>query len=288
MAKAENSSDTERGSSPASRGAAGAYLEGEIGALYLLSLLSGNRAPGLPSARVSSVRFQGVDHGFKLDDLIIKGVGASGDVLLEIQSKRDIQFSPKDAVYKDVALQIASSRIGDVPAERHLFGIATQRTSRKISGAYQDVLGWAGVDPAEVFGELAQVECSKVVEHGHLLHFGKVGRVAESRNEFRLVSLESGEKAGIYRCIFPSLARAGTKAFTSDNTRPNPRLPHCPEWGIGEGKTKGVCQMSEGKAGRRRKYSVAQVRAAIEQIANARADATGKWVIAARDVAAVL
>lgn len=46
--------------------------------------------------------------------------------------------------------------------------------------------------------------------------------------------------------------------------------------------------MSEGKAGRPRKYSVVQVRAAIEQIANARADATGRWVIAARDVAAVL
>lgn len=157
MAKAENSSDTERGSSPASRGAAGAYLEGEIGALYLLALLSGNRAPGLPSARVTSVRFQGVDHGFKLDDLIIKGVGASGDVLLEIQSKRDIQFSPNDAVYKDVALQIASSRIGDVPAERHLFGIATQRTSRKISGAYQDVLGWArsAVTAGEFFTRVA-------------------------------------------------------------------------------------------------------------------------------------
>lgn len=89
------------------------------------------------------MRFQGVEHGFKLDDLIIKGIGTSGDALLEIQSKRDIQLSPKDPVYKDVALQIASSTIGEVPAERHLFGIATQRTSKKISGAYQDVLGWA-------------------------------------------------------------------------------------------------------------------------------------------------
>ena len=118
-------------------------MEGELGALYLLALLTGNRAPGLPSARATSVRFQGVEQGFKLDDLIIRGVGASGDALLEIQSKRDIQFSPKDPVYRDVAQQIASSTIGDVPAERHLFGIATQRTSRKISGAYQDVLGWA-------------------------------------------------------------------------------------------------------------------------------------------------
>lgn len=157
MAKAENSSDTERGSSPASRGAAGAYLEGELGALYLLALLTGNRAPGLPSARVTSVRFQGVEQGFKLDDLIIAGVGANGDTLLEIQSKRDIQFSPKDTVYKDVARQIASSTIDDVPAERHLFGIATQRTSRKISGAYQDVLGWArsAATAGEFFTRLA-------------------------------------------------------------------------------------------------------------------------------------
>ena len=157
MAEAGTSTDTERGSSPASRGAAGAYKEGELGALYLLALLTGNRAPGLPAARVTSVRFQGVEQGFKLDDLIIKGGGASGDVLLEIQSKRDIQFSPKDAVYKDVALQIASSTIGDVPAERHLFGIATQRTSRKISGAYQDVLGWArsAATAGEFFTRLA-------------------------------------------------------------------------------------------------------------------------------------
>ena len=157
MAEAGTSTDTERGSSPASRGAAGAYIEGELGALYLLALLTGNRVPGLPAARVTSVRFQGVEHGFKLDDLIIKGVGASGDVLLEIQSKREIQFSPKDAVYKDVTLQIASSTIGDVPAERHLFGIATQRTSRKISGAYQDVLGWArsAATAGEFFTRLA-------------------------------------------------------------------------------------------------------------------------------------
>lgn len=133
----------EHGSSPASRGAAGAYIEGELGAIYLLALLTSNRAPGLPDACVTSVRFQGVEHGFKLDDLIVKGIGGRGEALLEIQSKRDIQFSPRDRVYKDVAHQIASSTIGDVPAERHLFGIATQRTSRKISGAYQDVLGWA-------------------------------------------------------------------------------------------------------------------------------------------------
>lgn len=136
-------SEMERGSSPASRGPAGAYIEGELGALYLLALLTGNRAPGMPDAQVVSVRFQGTEQGFKLDDLIVSGVGPSGGFILEIQSKRDITFSPQDSVYQDVASQIARSVVGSVPADRHFLGIATQRTSRQISGAYQDVLKWA-------------------------------------------------------------------------------------------------------------------------------------------------
>jgi hypothetical protein len=136
-------SEMERGSSPASRGPAGAYIEGELGALYLLALLTGNRAPGMPDARIVSVRCQGTEQGFKLDDLIASGVGQSGSFVLEIQSKRDITFSPQDSVYQDVASQIARSTVGSVPADRHFLGIATQRTSRKISGAYQDVLKWA-------------------------------------------------------------------------------------------------------------------------------------------------
>lgn len=142
----------ERGSSPASRGPAGAYIEGELGALYLLALLSGNPAPGLPGARVTRVRFQGTEHGFKLDDLIALGVGKAGDFILEIQSKRDISFSPGDRIYQDVAFQIAQSVLGSVPSDRHILGIATQRTSRKISGAYQDVLKWARtMESAEAF-----------------------------------------------------------------------------------------------------------------------------------------
>ncbi|MFF7109340.1 NACHT domain-containing protein [Pseudomonas sichuanensis] len=135
--------DMDLGSSPASRGPAGAYIEGELGALYLLALLTGNRAPGMPDSRVVSVRFQGIELGFKLDDLIAFGIGPAGESILEIQSKRDITFSPGDSVYRDVASQLAQSVVGSVPAERHLLGIATQRTSRKISGAYQDVLKWA-------------------------------------------------------------------------------------------------------------------------------------------------
>jgi len=133
----------EHGSSPASRGGAGTYIEGELGAFYLLAMLAHIPAHGLPNAQIVRVRFQGTDLNYKLDDLIIHGASPSGDALLEIQSKRDITFAPKDTVYREVAEQIALSHSTEVAEERHFVGIATQRTSRNISGAYQDVLKWA-------------------------------------------------------------------------------------------------------------------------------------------------
>lgn len=135
--------EEERGSSPASRGGAGTYIEGQLGAFYLLAMLTGNPAVGLPAARVTAVRFQGTEHGFALDDLIVHAAGVAGDSLLEIQSKRDITFAPRDPIYADVAAQIARTATMAVPEERHLLAVATQRTSRQISGAYQDVLKWA-------------------------------------------------------------------------------------------------------------------------------------------------
>ncbi len=143
MAGEETIEEVERGSSPASRGGAGAYIEGELGALYLLALLTENPAVGLPAATVSAVRFQGVKHGFALDDLIVHATGVAGVALLEIQSKRDITFAPRDPIFAEVSAQIARTASTNVPADRHLLGIASQRTSRQISGSYQDVLKWA-------------------------------------------------------------------------------------------------------------------------------------------------
>jgi hypothetical protein len=107
MAGEETIEEVERGSSPASRGGAGAYIEGELGALYLLALLTGNPAVGLPAATVSAVRFQGVEQGFALDDLIVHATGVAGVALLEIQSKRDITFAPRDPIFAEVSAQIA-------------------------------------------------------------------------------------------------------------------------------------------------------------------------------------
>ena len=132
-----------RGSSPASRGGAGVYIEGELGAYYLLALLAGTEARGMPGVKITSVRFQGVDQGYAMDDLILEGAGSTGDALLEIQSKRDISFSSKDATFAEVAAQVARSQLRNVPEDRHLLAVATQRQSKSISGPYQDVLSWA-------------------------------------------------------------------------------------------------------------------------------------------------
>ncbi len=143
MSNARKEGEIEQGSSPASRGGAGVYIEGELGAFYLLAMLAGTEARGMPGVRISRVRFQGVDQGYTMDDLILEGTSPAGNALLEIQSKRDITFSPKDGTFAEVATQVARSPVREVPEERHLLAVATQRQSKSISGPYQDVLLWA-------------------------------------------------------------------------------------------------------------------------------------------------
>ncbi|RXT52934.1 hypothetical protein B6S44_19535 [Bosea sp. Tri-44] len=135
--------EEERGSSPAARGGAGVYIEGELGAFYLLAMLARSEPRGLKNTRIERVRFQGVELGYALDDLIVHASNAAGESLLEIQSKRTITFAPKDPVFREVCAQIATSTNASCPEERHFLGVATQRTSNAISGAYQDVLQWA-------------------------------------------------------------------------------------------------------------------------------------------------
>ena len=150
--------DEPQGSSVAARGGAGVYIEGELGAYYLLEMLAGADARGLPGAQIERVQFQGADEGFTLDDLIIHGRSEQGQALLEIQSKRTIQFSPKDTLFKEVCKHIAKAKPATgVPEHRHLLAVATQRTSYRISGPYQDVLEYArNTDTAaSFFGRLA-------------------------------------------------------------------------------------------------------------------------------------
>lgn len=141
------------GGAPAGRGGAGTYLEGQIGAFYLLAMLAGAEPRGLPGTTIDRVRFQGDVDGFSLDDVVVEAKGPTGGAVLEIQSKRTIKFSPKEALFKEVCGQIAKAVITHSAAEdTHQLAVASARTSFRISGPYQEVLTWArSVPSAEIF-----------------------------------------------------------------------------------------------------------------------------------------
>ncbi|MGE3647652.1 MAG: hypothetical protein AB7G10_04900 [Reyranellaceae bacterium] len=134
------------GSSPAATGPAGARFEGQVGAHYLLTMLAHAEPRGLPGTTIDRISFQRGNDGFPLDDVVVHAhENATGcAVTLQVQVKRSIQFSPSDAIFKKVVGQIAKAiAAADFWAGRNELAIATASSSRKIDGAYQDVLRWA-------------------------------------------------------------------------------------------------------------------------------------------------
>lgn len=135
----------ENATSPASSGPAGSHFEGQVGAHYLLCVLTGAEPRGLPGTLTDRVELQRAPEGRALDDVIVQARDARGNpAILEIQVKRSVTFAPADPVFRAVVAQIvATSRRSDFWSSRYELAIAIARTSRKIDGAYQDVLTWA-------------------------------------------------------------------------------------------------------------------------------------------------
>jgi hypothetical protein len=131
--------------SPASSGPAGSHFEGQVGACYLLSMLTGTEPRGLPGTVIDRIELQRAAEGRSLDDVIVHARDARANpAVLEIQVKRSITFAPKDPIFREVVGQIVqASRRPDFWTMHYELAIATARTSRKIEGAYQDVLTWA-------------------------------------------------------------------------------------------------------------------------------------------------
>jgi hypothetical protein len=131
--------------SPASSGPAGSHFEGQVGGHYLLSLLAGTEPRGLPGAVIDRIELQRAAEGRPLDDVIVHAHDTRGNpAVLEIQVKRSITFAPSDTVFREIVGQIVkSSHRPDFWTSRYELAIAIARTSRKIDGAYQDVLTWA-------------------------------------------------------------------------------------------------------------------------------------------------
>jgi hypothetical protein len=136
---------TGNATNPASSGPAGSHFEGQVGAYYLLSMLTGAEPRGLPGAVIDHIELQRAAEGRALDDIIVYAHDARSDPgVLEIQVKRSITFAPGDPIFRAVVGQIVeASRRSDFWTSRYELAIATARTSRKIDGAYQDVLTWA-------------------------------------------------------------------------------------------------------------------------------------------------
>lgn len=136
---------TNRANSPASAGPAGSLFEGQVGAHYLLTMLAGAEPRGLPGTTINRVELQRAGEGYRLDDVILHACDARGAAaVLEIQVKRSISFAATDSVFRKVVSQIAeASRKPDFDSIRYELAIATAKTSRKIDGAYQEVLSWA-------------------------------------------------------------------------------------------------------------------------------------------------
>ena len=142
------------GASPSSTGPAGALFEGQVGAHYLLTLLAEAEPRGLPGVTIERIELQRAGEGHPLDDVIIRGATRVGEpAVLEVQVKRTITFAPADPVFKDVVEQLAKAFTTlDLSNQRRQFAVATERTSFKITGPYQDVLRWAReVGSASVF-----------------------------------------------------------------------------------------------------------------------------------------
>lgn len=144
------------GTSPAASGPAGSLFEGQVGAAYFLSMLASAEPRGLPGTIIDRIELQRAGEGYPLDDIIVQAHDGAGNLFtLEIQVKRTIDFTTSDAVFKNVVAQMAhAARKPGFWDRKHGLAVATARTSRKIDGAYQDVLTWARqIGTAEVFAE---------------------------------------------------------------------------------------------------------------------------------------
>lgn len=90
----DEANDARQGSSPVGRGGVGAYIEGELGAFYLLTILARIEPRGLPGSQVLRVRFQGVELGHpmrsRIDALMgrLVSLGAPGAYDLEERIRR--------------------------------------------------------------------------------------------------------------------------------------------------------------------------------------------------------
>lgn len=149
----------------------------------MLAMMKGVGARGLPNAVIDRVALQGAADGHPLDDVIVHGHLADGSpATLEVQVKRDIAFSPKDKVFKDVVEQIADvTKKAAFSNETYELAVATGKVTGVITGSYQELLSRARAQTsaAKFFKHLIQANVYNddmrafvATLRGHLKAFG--------------------------------------------------------------------------------------------------------------------
>jgi hypothetical protein len=131
------------------------------------------------------VKFQRAAEGHPLDDVIVHAHDARGNLaILEIQVKRSITFTPSDPVFRAVVTQIAqAASLPDFQTSRNELAIATARTSRKIDGAYQDVVTWARhlLSAATFFGRIERPGSAMMTCEDSCRRSGRICTMPERR-----------------------------------------------------------------------------------------------------------
>src|SRR5262249_31684612 len=129
---------------PKSTGGAGVHFESRVAAYYLSSLLVEGAVRGLGNAVAKEIRLQRRYEGQPLDDVIVIGVYPTGPVTLSLQVKRQLAFSSKNDLFKEVLDQCWKTfTTPSFRYDRDRFGAALSVYSSKVDDHYQTVLSWA-------------------------------------------------------------------------------------------------------------------------------------------------
>ncbi len=124
--------------SPRATGPAGGQFEAKVAAHYALALLATTEPLGLPGTIADRIEFQRGGQGHPLDDVIVKGVTPQGERrCLEVQVKRSIAFTQKDANFASIVDGIVRAR--KIEPNRR-FAVAIERTTGAIESGVQEAL----------------------------------------------------------------------------------------------------------------------------------------------------
>lgn len=161
------------GSPPAITGPGGQSFETKVAASYLVGMLCGDEPRDLPGTAFNKLKLQGASAGFALDDIVIHAIdNRNRPVILEIQAKRTMSFSPSDTQFKSLIKQMALAAPLTRESQYHGLAVAVDRTLSIWS--FIDVLNWArAFESAEPF--MRQLEAPGVA-NGKMRSFTKTFR----------------------------------------------------------------------------------------------------------------